>query len=569
MRKPLQLFSGVLAACLATLGAAQPAGTQPNSDPAAPALAVITGQKLLSRIGTLASDDFEGRSPGSHGEDMTVDYLVGQFKAAGLAPGNPDGSYIQKVPMTAFSSKPSVSFKTGADKVQLKTPDDYVGWSSVRRKHLLIKDSPLLFVGYGVQAPEFNWDDYKGIDLKGKTLIMLINDPPIPDPKDASQLDQSMFGGKAMTYYGRWTYKFEIAAKLGATAAIIVHETGPAAYPYSVVVSSWNGENFSLRTRGPNPDFPTMAGWMTLDVARALFARNGLDFDTLKQQALSRSFQPVALKSTVSFDVRNSWRELDSRNVVARLPGSDPQRAGETVIYSAHWDHFGWNRTLPGSKSDQVFHGAADNASGTAALLTLGEAFKALPVAPARSVLFIATTGEERGLLGAAYYARHPLYPLRTTVADINMDVINTLGRTRDVELVGFGKSEMDDIATQAIEAQGRRVVSDLHPERGSFYRADQLEFARVGIPVLYAGGGLDFVGQPASYGDDKKSEYIAKRYHQVADVIQPDWTLEGGAQDVQMLFNVGLTLASTRRFPQWKAGAEFKAARDAMLTLK
>lgn len=534
------------------------------ADDTAAALAAITGQQLMIRDGVLASDAFEGRSPGSLGEERTVAYLVSQFRSLGLSPGNPDGSYLQQVPMTAFKTTTRTSFAVGGTKIALKSPDDYVGWSSVRKRHFTLKDSPLVFVGYGVQAPEYNWDDYKGLDVRGKTLVMLINDPPIPDPQDPSKLDPKMFGGQAMTYYGRWTYKFEIAAKLGAAAAIIVHETAPAAYPYSVVVSSWSGENFALRRKGPDPDFPTVAGWMTLDRAKELFAKNGLDFDTLKQQALGRDFRPVALRARVSFDIDNSWRELESHNVVARLPGSDPARAAETVIYSAHWDHFGWKPELPGTKTQQIFHGALDNASGTAALLSLAEAFKALPQAPARSVLFVATTGEERGLLGARWYAQHPLYPLRTTVANINMDGINPLGPTRDVEIVGFGKSDMDDLAAAALNSQGRTLVADLHPERGSFYRADQLEFARVGVPVLYIKGGSQYVDKPADYGERETSDYIARRYHQVGDIIQPDWTFTGGAQDVQMLWQVGYGLASGGSFPQWKPGAEFKAARDA-----
>jgi Zn-dependent M28 family amino/carboxypeptidase len=559
MRKPVRLASAALAAWVFGMPLARPADTT-----AAPALASITGERLLQHVRVLSSDAFEGRSPGSRGEDITVAYLIRQFRELALEPGNPDGTYVQNVPMTAFLTQPDVTFNVGGETLALKAPDDYVGWSSVRQKHFTLRNSPLVFVGYGVKAPEYDWDDYKGLDLRGKTLVMLINDPAIPDPDHPDQLDPRMFGGKAMTYYGRWTYKYEIASKLGAAAAIIVHETGPAAYPYSVVVNSWGGENFSLRFKGGNPDYPAVSGWMTLERARELFSRSGLDFDTLKAQALRRDFKPVALEASVSFDVRNEWREVETRNVVAKIPGSDPARAHETLIYSAHWDHFGWNPKLPGTKTQQIFHGALDNASGTAALLTLAGAFRTLPQTPPRSLLFIATTGEERGLLGAAYYTRHPLYPLRDTVADLNMDGINPFGRTRDFEIVGYGKSEIDDLATAVAASQGRVTMPDAHPERGQVYRADQFEFARVGVPVLYAKSGKDYIGQPANYGEAKSNAYIEHDYHQVSDVIGPDWTMDGGAQDVQLLWQVGDQLANSARFPEWKSGSEFKALRDA-----
>jgi Zn-dependent M28 family amino/carboxypeptidase len=559
----------LLLACLlglaATLAATAPwAGDEPPaSTTTSAALAAINSERLLQHIRVLSSDTFEGRLPSTHGEELTVAYLVGEFRRLGLEPADTAGNYLQVVPMTAFKSQLNLRYTVHGTSTTLKSPEDYVGWSSERRRHFQIKDSPLVFVGYGVQAPEYQWDDYKGLDLHGKTLVMLINDPPVPDPQHPGELDASIFGGKAMTYYGRWTYKFETAARLGAAAAIIVHETGPAAYPYSVVVSSWSGEKFSLRNRGPNPDFPAIAGWMTLERARELFTSSGQDFDALKERARTRDFRPVELGARVSFDVRNAWREVDTHNVVARIPGSDPSRAAETVVYSAHWDHLGWRPELGGPKSQQVFHGALDNASGSAGLLVLAAAFRALPQPPARSMLFIATTSEEQGLLGARYYARHPLFPLRDTVADLNMDGINPLGRTRDVEIIGFGQSGMDELAASVAAGQGRRVVPDAHPERGSFFRADQFEFARVGVPGLYVSNGLDFIGEPAGYGEMKRNEFIAKRYHQVGDVIQPDWTLAGGVQDVQLLWQVGFELANSSAFPQWKAESEFRARRE------
>jgi Zn-dependent M28 family amino/carboxypeptidase len=561
LRLPLRPCLLGLAATL-TAASAWPNGEPPVPDTSG-ALAAITRERLLQHIRVLSSDSFEGRLPATHGEELTVAYLVREFRRLGLEPADKAGKYVQVVPMTAFRSQLSVHYTVHGASTALQSPEDYVGWSSDRRRHFHIAHSPLVFVGYGVQAPEYHWDDYKGLDLHGKTLVMLINDPPIPDPLHPGELDVSMFGGKAMTYYGRWTYKFETAARLGAAAAIIVHETGPAAYPYSVVVNSWSAERYALRNPGRDPDFPSVAGWMTLERARELFTRSGLDFDALKVRARSRDFHPVELGARVSFDVHNAWHEVESHNVVARIPGSDAARAAETVVYSAHWDHFGWRPQLGGPKSQQIFHGALDNASGTAGLLVLAAAFKALPQPPARSVLFIATTSEEQGLLGARYYARHPLFPLRDTVVDLNMDGINPLGRTRDVEINGFGKSDMDDRATAVAAAQGRVAVPDAHPERGSFFRADQFEFARVGVPGLYVSGGLDFIGEPADYGESKRNEFIARRYHQVGDVIQPDWTLAGGAQDVQLLWQVGFELANSSAFPQWKPDSEFRARRE------
>jgi Zn-dependent M28 family amino/carboxypeptidase len=556
-------MSRSLIVLLASLAASAVAAVDAVTAEPATAPPAITAARLMDYTRQLSGDDFEGRSPGTQGETVTIGYLVRQFKTLGLAPGNPNGSFLQTVPMTAFSTKPQLSVSVAGTSIDLHSPEDFVAWSSARKRHFHLERSPLVFVGYGVQAPEYRWDDYKGVDLHGKTIIVLINDPPIPDPAHPGELDPTMFGGKAMTYYGRWTYKFEAAARLGAAAAIIVHETGPAAYPYSVVVNSWGGENYSLARHGTDPDFPLIAGWMTLERAHELFARSGLDFDALKQQALSRDFRPVTLSATASFDVHNSWRDLLSHNVLARIPGSDPQHAGETVIYSAHWDHFGWNPKLPGDKSAQVFHGAQDNASGTAALLVLAEAFHA-GSPPPRSLLFIATTGEERGLLGARYYARHPLYALRDTVADINMDGINPLGPTRDVRVTSWGHSQLDQLVNVQAQRQGRTALAEAHPERGSFYRADQLEFARVGVPVIYLGGGFDFVDQSADYGETKSAEFIARRYHQVGDVIQPDWTFSGGARDVQLLWQLGDALARGNEFPKWNAGSEFRARRIA-----
>jgi Zn-dependent M28 family amino/carboxypeptidase len=555
------------AACASAPPPAPRSAAAPDASPAAAARAAISGADFLHDITVLSSDDFEGRSVGTAGETRTVQYLTERFRALGLRPGNPDGSYEQAVPLTRFVSRPEAALTVGATRMPLAYPDDYVAFSFERTADVRLADSQLVFVGYGVKAPEYGWDDFKGRDLAGKTLVVLINDPQIPDPADPTRLDPAMFKGKAMTYYGRWTYKYEAAAALGAAAVLIVHETATAAYPYSVVVNSWSRDNFDLRRTGPNPNFPPVAAWITVDRARAVFAAAGLDFDALKRSALRRDFQPVPLDARLDITVHNQWEDISSRNVVARIEGSDPALKGQYVLYSAHWDHFGWDPKLPGTKHEQVFHGALDNASGVAALLELARAFSALPVPPRRSMLFIATTGEERGLLGAQFYARNPLYPLRDTLADINMDGINPWGRTRDVQVVGLGNSDLDDALVAAARSQGRVVVGDQMPERGSFYRADQFEFAKEGLPALYLKPGDDFIGRPPGFGAKLKEAYTANTYHKVTDVVQTDWDTSGAVEDIGLLFDVGYGVAQGERFPQWKAGTEFKARRDLMMS--
>ncbi len=557
--------------CATWLGAGPAAGAGFASDTTDPQLRAadraISARDFLHHIEVLSSDELEGRAPGTHGEALTVDYLVQQFKSIGLRPGSPDGAYTQLVPMTGFTSHPQMTITVGTRPIELQFPQDFVAFSALRSSRIDIPASELVFVGYGVIAPEYGWNDYKGLDVRGKTLVMLINDPPVPDPRDPSKLDDRMFGGKAMTYYGRWTYKYEIASKLGAAAAIIVHETGPAAYPYSVVVNSFGHENFTLTGEPARGSFPTVAAWITLRRAQELFAACGLDFEAMKKRAVSREFRPVALGARAHFSVANTWRDIESHNVLGRVEGSDPTLKGEYVIYTAHWDHFGWDPKLPGGKHEQIFHGARDNGSGVAALLELARAYRALPRATKRSILFIATTGEERGLLGARYYARHPLYPLRDTVADINMDVMATWGRTRDIELIGAGKSDIDDTVRQQARTLGMTVEPDLHPERGSVYRADQLEFARVGVPVVFLHSGFDVIGKPPGFGEQKEDDYIAHHYHQVTDTIDPRWDLSGAVEQTQLLFRIGYSLAQTAAYPQWNADAEFRAVREQTLS--
>jgi len=534
---------------------------QAGAQAPAAALKAISEQGLLAHIKVLASDDFEGRAPGSDGERKTVAYLEQQFKQLGLKPGNPDGTYVQKVPMRGQTPMPTFSYTVAGKTVPLRFPDDYVAHSTAMQTQVAIPSSDIVFVGYGVQAPEYGWDDYKGADVRGKTLLMLINDPAIPDPADPSQLDKAMFKGAAMTYYGRWTYKYEIAARLGAAAAIIIHETKPAAYPYDVVKTGGLAENFSLHRDGPDPDAQVIPGWIHLDRAKELLAAAGHDFDALKQAALRKDFKPVALNGTASFQVDNRVRSVQSHNVVAKIEGSDPKLKNEYIVYSAHWDHFGIDEKLPGPRSRQIYHGALDNASGTSALLELAKAYKALPKAPKRSILFVATTAEERGLLGAKYYAKHPLYPLDKTLANINIDGINAWGKTAQIENVTSGHSTIDDLLAKYAATQGRRMEPDSRPELGSFYRADQLEFARVGVPVLYTRARSNYIGKPADYARQVVDHYVAHDYHKVSDDVRGDWDFSGGMQDIQLLFQVGYDIAQGKTWPQWKAGSEFKGA--------
>ncbi len=524
----------------------------------------ITAADLLKHIKVLASDEFEGRAPGSKGEELSVKYISDQFKALGLKPGNPNGSYTQEVPLAGIITAPTASFLVGDKKTELKFPDDYVASSARLQSEIKADNTDIVFVGYGVVAPEFGWDDYKDVDVRGKTILMLINDPAIPDPADPTKLDSKMFKGSAMTYYGRWTYKYEIAAQKGAAAAIIIHETVPAAYPYSVVMSSWAKENFEIDAADKNKDAVQIRSWITLDVAKKLLTDCGQDFDALKKAAITKEFRPVALKAKASFDLKQTVRPFKSRNVVGKLEGSDSKLKDEWIIYTAHWDHLGRHEEL---KGDQIFNGAADNASGVGGLIELATGYMKLKPAPKRSVLFMATTAEEAGLLGAKFYAEHPLYPLEKTLADINMDGLSLWGKTRDIEDISFGNSDLDDMLAAAATKQGRVMNPNSQPEKGGFYRADQFEFSKVGLPSLYTGSGKDVVGKPPGFGEQKKNEYVAKHYHQPSDEVDPAWDLSGGAEDLKLLFQVGYQVANGDKFPEWKPGTEFKAKRDEMMT--
>jgi Zn-dependent M28 family amino/carboxypeptidase len=524
----------------------------------------IDGNAVLEHTRILSSDEYEGRAPGTRGEDLSIAYIEDQLKKAGLKPGNTDGSYLQKVPLVGLTSYPdaTLTFKKGDKEQVLRWKDDFVAWTKRVVLEAKVDSSEIVFVGYGVQAQEFNWDDYKGADLKDKTLVMLVGDPPVPDPADSSRLDPKVFGGKAMTYYGRWTYKYEIGAKMGAAAVIIVHETDPAGYPFSVVQGKVT-EQFDLVAPDRNLGRAAVEGWIPLEQARKLFALAGLDYDTLKKSALGRDFRPVPLGAQASITIRNRMRMIASNNVVARVEGSDPNLKDEYVIFTSHWDHFGIGPEIHG---DKIYHGALDNATGVGGLIEVARAFAALPVPPRRSILFLATTAEEQGLLGSEYYARNPLYPLAKTLAVINMDGLNVYGKTKDLTVDGLGNSDLDDYAAEVAAEQGRVVKPDPMPEKGSYYRSDHFPFAKAGVPALASGSGIDYVGRPVDYGKTMRERYTVNDYHKPSDVVKADWDMAGAVQDLQYYWMVGYHVAQAAKYPEWKPGSEFKARRDAML---
>jgi Zn-dependent M28 family amino/carboxypeptidase len=540
----------------------------PAATPAVPAelksaFDAITANDIMQHTKVLSADEFEGRGPGTKGEELTVKYLTEQFQKIGLKPGNPDGTYTQKVPLAGFTGQPTASFTAGDKKIDLNFPTDYVAVSRRFAPESRVENSDVVFVGYGVVAPEYGWDDYKGLDVRGKTIVMLINDPAVPDPTDPSKLDEKMFKGRAMTYYGRWTYKYEIASEKGAAAAIIVHETGPAGYPYEVVSGSWSRENFDIQKPDKNMGRVAVESWVTLDRAKELFTAGGQDFDALKKAAVTKDFKPVALKAKANINVKNTLREIDSANVIGKIEGSDPTLKNEYVVYTAHWDHLGRDPKLSG---DQIFNGALDNASGTGALLEIAEAFTKLATPPKRSVLFLAVTAEEKGLLGAKYYAENPLYPLNKTLANINMDGVNQWGRTKDITMVGDDNSSLIDLLKEAASSQGRVVNPDPESEKGFYYRSDHFEFAKQGVPALYSDSGIDYIGKDPNYSKQKRDEYTNKDYHKITDEIKPDWDLTGAVEDAQLLTMIGYRVAQGDKYPEWKAGSEFKAKRDAMM---
>ena len=530
-----------------------------SSAPPAPASVAdfpnLNNDRVLRDIVKLSSDEFAGRQPGSPGEKLTTEYLIQELKNWGLEPGNPNGSWTQQVSLVGLTPKPQGGFvvKKGATTREFNINKDVVVMSKHVTEDVKLENSELVFAGYGVQAPEYQWDDFKGMDVKGKTIIVLVNDPPV---------DDKMFGGKAMTYYGRWTYKYEKAAELGAAGVVIVHETGPAGYGFNVVQNNSN-ERFNLSTPDKNMGRAAIEAWMSLDAATALLKMAGQDYQKLKAQAATREFKPVPLGMTASVAVKQVMRTVVSDNVVAKLTGSDTTLKDEYVVYTAHWDHLGVGTPVNG---DSIYNGALDNASGCAQVMEIARLLKGM-ARPKRSFLFLFVTAEEQGLLGSQYYADFPLYPLNKTVANINIDGINQWGRTKDLVVVGLGASDLDDYARAAATEQGRTLTPDAEPEKGFYYRSDHFNFAKKGVPAFDPDSGTDFIGKPAGYGKQKRDEYTSTDYHAPSDVVKQDWDLTGAAEDGKLFLAMGYRIANADKMPEWKAGNEFKSVRDRALS--
>ncbi len=563
-RHSLLLLVLALSACASLRPAAPPgltpvpetvAAPAPVIDPLPAARAQLSTDDLLADIRTLSSDQFEGRAPGTPGEDLTVEWLTNRLRALGLQPGGDGGSYVQQVPLVAFTSQASLTVSVKGKPHPLVAQRDFVAWSAAPLREIALDASEVVFVGYGVIAPEYGWNDFKGMDLRGKTLLMLVNDPQVPDPANPDRLDPAMFRGDAMTYYGRWTYKYEMAARLGAAAVLIIHEPALAGYPWQVVVNSWGRENFVLSSATHNSDYPLVPGWIEAGRARALLAAAGYDLERLRAQALRADFRPVRLPMQARFRVQNRWREVRSANVVARLPGTDALLGQEAVVYTAHWDHFGRDSR---NGQDRIYHGAIDNASGVAAMLQVARALQGMQPKPRRSVVFIATTAEERGLLGARWYVRHPLVPLGQTAALFNIDGINPFGRSVGVDVIGYGSNTLEDLLVDAALNQQRQVYAEAQPELGLAYRSDQFEFARAGVPGLFFTAHPVLRGHSAEETRRRIQQYAEHEYHTPEDRVREDWDLSGAGEDLALLLELGWQVANTDTLPRWKEGAEF-----------
>jgi Zn-dependent M28 family amino/carboxypeptidase len=513
--------------------------------------AVQVDQETLARhIETLASDDFMGRMPFTEGEEKTVNYLQEEFSKLGVSPGNGD-SYFQEVPLVEITGTPSETMKIsgqGAD-FELEFFEEFVALTLKPEEQVSLENSELVFAGYGIVAPEYGWNDYEGVDWEGKTAVVLVNDPGFATG------DSTLFKGNEMTYYGRWTYKYEEAGRQGAAGVIIIHETEPASYGWNVVQSGWTGAQLNLESDAPMAD---VQGWVTREAAEKLFEASTLENKNYNELALSDGFKATPMGINASVSITNEIDRNTSKNVIAVVEGSE--RKDEYIFYTAHWDHLGIGRPIDG---DSIYNGAVDNASGTAALIAIAEAFKK-GEQPKRSIAFIAVTAEEQGLLGSAYYAENPIFPPEKTVAVINIDALQSPGKMKDLTITGFGHSEMDEYAKEAAEKQGRYIIPDPEAEKGFFYRSDHFNFAKIGIPALYASGSYEGFDMSADEVKALNDEYSANRYHQPSDEYDPETTeLSGVREDLQLFYEIGLKLANEDYFPKWYEGSEFKAARE------
>ncbi|MGB0937698.1 MAG: M28 family metallopeptidase [Colwellia sp.] len=505
----------------------------------------INTEQLIKHTKVLSSDEFGGRAPSTKGEELTLNYLTEQFKALGYEPGNGD-SFLQEVPLVSIEASSDMALTIAGKDYQYGT-EMVMGSARISELETLT-NSELVFVGYGVNAPEYNWNDYENLDVKGKTVVILVNDPGF-----ATQ-NPDLFTGNAMTYYGRWTYKYEEASRQGAEGAIIIHETAPASYGWSVVKNSWTGPQFSFQRDDLNKGRVAVEGWINSDVAKELFSKAGLDFDTVKQQAAQGSFNVDMGDLDASITVKNTIKKSISNNFIATLPGN--KQADEHIIYTAHWDHLGTDLSKQG---DQIYNGARDNATGTGALIEVAEAFAMLPNRPDRSITFLAVTAEEQGLLGSKFYAANPVIPAAKTVANINMDALNVNGKSKDVAVYGLGQSELDDLLTTAAAKQDRIISGDPSPAAGIYYRSDHFSFANIGIPALYAKGGAKPADQETAALRAKLNPILSKCYHGLCDEYSEEWDLSGAVQDMQLFFEVGVELSESGVWPQWSKTSEFK----------
>jgi Zn-dependent M28 family amino/carboxypeptidase len=524
----------------------------------------ISAADISARDRAVASDAFEGRGPGAKNGEAAAQWIADELKREGVGPGD-RGSYFQTVPAVGIkldAATSSFAFNTPAGATTLKFPDETTYWTpQFARPEVKVERSPLVFVGYGVVAPEYHWNDYAGVDVKGKTVIILINDPGNEDANP----DPDFFKGKAMTYYGRWTYKYEEAARQGAAAAIIVHETIPAAYGWQVVRNSNAGEKFWLDAKDKNASRCRIEGWITLDAAKDLFKRAGLDYEREKAAANKQGFAAVPMQGeTLDVDAHSSIRSLKTRNVVGVIKGY--KHPDEVFLYSAHWDHFGRKDEAPGD--DKIFNGAVDNGMGVSMVLDIAEKF-AHDRRPQRSIGFLFWSLEEQGLLGSEYFAEHPVWPRDRIVGLLNTDADLPKGPARDMSLPGNGQSDLEDYLADALKTQNRVISPDPEPEKGAFFRSDHFSFARFGIPAISAGGGTDLIEGGAAAGKAVRDDYLAHHYHQPTDEWRADWDLRGPEEDARALYLVGDTLANSDAWPGWKAGSAFKAKRDAMMAAK
>jgi len=522
-----------------------------------PSLAGITVEDMKDRISVLASDDFLGRAPSTEGEVKTINYLAEQFKQVGLKPAN-KGSFFQEVPLLKLTADASMrlDISGGKSNISLKFSDDFIGGTPQVTQLVKINNSDIVFVGYGINSPENGWNDYAGLDVKGKTVLMLVNDPGY------ATSDTNLFNGRTMTIYGRWTYKFDEAARQGASAAIIIHETGAAAYPWAVVQNSWTGSQFYLVDNDLSRSNLQLQSWVTTEGAQKIFESAGLDYNKIISSAAKRGFKPVDMNLKASIQFKNKVEYTKSNNVAAVWPGTD--QSDEYIIYTAHWDHFGVN---PAFKGDSILNGALDNATGTAALIEIAKAFTKLPEKQNRSILFLAVTCEEQGLLGSQFYAENPLFPLNKTVAVINMDALNIFGKTKDMTIIGFGNSRLDDYAVAVLKKKGRYANPDPAPEKGGYFRSDHFSFAKAGVPSLYLSTGIDNIEHGKEWAMAESEKWIMDNYHKPSDNYEPDkWKFDGMIEDIKVYFEIGYNLSVIREFPNWNAGSPFKSIRDQMM---